>query len=387
MIVGEVERAGEVAVRSAECLRGWRSDFIEFVQTLALAESPSTVPESQSAVREILQGALLHLGFEVDCISGDRYGDHLLAQMPGSAVQQMLLGHLDTVWPVGTLNTMPVQLDGDILRGPGIFDMKGGLAIGIFALRALEKLECVPPLVPGFLITAEEEIGSPESEPLIIDLAKGATRVFVLEPALGERGRVKTFRKGVGHFHVEVTGVSSHAGLSPDAGASAVVELANVIQSLTGLADPERGITVNVGVISGGTRANVVAARATGEVDVRVKTVEDAREIEVKINRIVASVPRTRVSIKGMVARDPLERTPRNQALWERARGIATSIGVDLEEGESGGASDGNLTSQYTATLDGLGAVGDGAHADHEFLHVDKTLDRVAILAGLLTLP
>ena len=383
----DIERAGEVAAQSVKFLREWRSDFIKFVQTLALAESPSTVPESHGTVRDILRRALLDLGFEVQLIPGKKYGDHLLAQVPGAFAEQMLLGHLDTVWPLNTLETMPVELDNDILRGPGIFDMKGGLAIGIFALRALETMDRVPPLAPGFLITSEEEIGSPESEYLIVDLAKKASRVFVLEPALGERGRIKTFRKGVGHFRVEVTGVSSHAGLDPDAGASAIVELANVIHSLAGLADSKRGITVNVGVIEGGTRANVVAAHATAEVDVRVKTVEDARSIEAEIDCITASVPRTHVTIEGTVARDPLERTPRNQALWESALGIASSIGADLEEGDSGGASDGNLTSQHTATLDGLGAVGDGAHADHEFLHVDRSLERAAILAGLLTLP
>ncbi len=376
-----------VAAASLEILRSWRTDFIELVSALALAESPSTVPESQTRVRGILEDVLTDLAFDVERVAGRQYGDHILAKPRAGQAAQLLLGHFDTVWALGTLETMPVVAEGDVLRGPGVFDMKGGLGVGIFALRALRELGITPTLPPGFLITAEEEIGSPESEPLIIDLAKHVQRVFVLEPALGREGLIKTTRKGVGHFHVIVRGVSAHAGLAPRDGASAIAELAEVIGSLTAMTDHDRGITVNVGVVEGGTRANVVAAVATAQVDVRVRTVADARWIEAEFAKLSARLPGTTLEITGAVERDPMERTPRNEVLWGQAVDIASGIDVQLDEGESGGASDGNFTSQYTATLDGLGAVGDGAHAAHEFLSIDRTLERAAILTGLLALP
>jgi len=386
-VSGNAEPDSPVAAAALDLFRSWRGDFIKLVSALALAESPSTAPASHAPVRGIVEDVFSDLGFSVARIPGKVHGDHVLAMPRDREPEQLLLGHLDTVWALGTLESMPVQVEGDVLRGPGVFDMKGGLAAGIFALRALRELGLETELATAFLVTAEEEIGSPESEPLIIDLAKRVSRVFVLEPALGEEGRIKTTRKGVGHFEVTVTGVSSHSGLAPRDGASAIVELANIIQTLTGLTDHGRGVTVNVGVVEGGTRANVVAASATAEVDVRVRSVEDARWIEDEFQRLVATLPRTSVEIAGAVERDPLERTPRNAALWESALEIADGIGIQLEEGESGGASDGNFTSQYAATLDGLGAVGDGAHADHEFLYIDRTLERAAILTGLLALP
>ncbi|MCG8470122.1 MAG: M20 family metallopeptidase [Gemmatimonadetes bacterium] len=376
-----------IAVDALEILRRRRAEFVEFVLALARAESPSTAPASQGEARALVEEALGGLGLDVRRIAGVEYGDHVLGSPDGTDPGQLLLGHLDTVWPLGTLDTMPAEVDGDRLRGPGVFDMKGGLAVGVFALRALEELAVSPAVPTGFLVTAEEEIGSPESEPLIVDLARRVKRVYVLEPALGETGRIKTRRKGVGHFRVTVTGVSSHAGLAPQAGASAISELARLIRSLTALTDYERGVTVNVGVIEGGTRANVVAERATAEVDVRVRSVADARRVESEIAALTPSDERTTIEVVGAVDRDPLERTPRNQALWEEAAAIGRAIGVELTEGESGGASDGNFTSAYTATLDGLGAVGDGAHAAHEFLYVDRTIERAAILAGLLALP
>ncbi len=390
--VSAVDRVAGAAVALAvrDRLPALRSEFVEFVRQLVLAESPSTEPESQAAVRSLLHEALRDVGLDVQHIPGVATGGHLLARVAaageGSATQ-LVLGHMDTVWPRGSLQRMPVEVVDGKLRGPGVFDMKAGLAIGVFALRALRDLGADPGVRPVFLITSDEEIGSPESEPLILEWAQRAARAYVLEPALGLSGRLKTRRKGVGHFTIEVTGKSAHGGLAPEEGASAILELAQVIQRLHALADPERGITVNVGVIEGGSRANVVADRARAEIDVRVWTEEDARRVERALAALEPVTPGTSIRVTGSVGRGPLERTPRNLRLWDRARVIGRELGLELEEGEAGGASDGNFTSRHTATLDGLGAVGDGAHALHEFVFIDRALERAALLAGLLAEP
>lgn len=377
---------GAVARAARERLETLRGEFVEFVRQLVLHESPSTEPESQTGVRALLSEALSSIGLEAEHVPGDRTGGHLLAR-GGADPRQLLLGHMDTVWPRGTLTRMPVEVEGDVLRGPGAFDMKTGLAMGVFALRALRDLGADPAVDPVFLITSDEELGSPESEPLILDWAGRVERAFVLEPALGLEGRIKTRRKGVGHFTVQVTGKSAHGGLAPEEGASAILELAQVIQRIHALAEPENGITLNVGVIEGGTRTNVVADHARAEVDVRVWTAEDARRIEDALRSLEPTVPGTRIDVKGGIGRGPLERTPRNVRLWNRASAIGDEIGLALEEGAAGGGSDGNFTSRHTATLDGLGAVGDGAHALHEFVYLDRALERTALLAGLLSDP
>ena len=291
---------------------------------------------------------------------------------------------MDTVWPVGTLREMPVRVADGRLSGPGAFDMKTGLAIGVFALRALRDLGLDAGVAPVFFINSDEEIGSPESEPLIRDLARGASRALVLEPALGPGGRLKTRRKGIGQYHVEVAGRSSHAGLAPEEGASAILELAHAIRRIDRLADPGTGTTMNVGFIEGGSRPNVVAASANCEVDVRVWTVAEADRIREGMFGLEPTVPGTRIAVTQVAGRGPLERTPRNVALWERALRVADEIGLELGEGSAGGGSDGNLTSQHTATLDGLGAVGDGAHARHEFVWIDRAVEARRVAAGLI---
>lgn len=365
-----------------------RDEFVDFISQLVLEESPSTDPEAQRGIRAILTETLNDLGLDVEHIPGQASGGHLLARSPGAADgAPLLVGHMDTVWPIGTLRDMPVRVSDGRLCGPGVFDMKTGLAIGVFALRTLRDLGLDHDVAPVFFINSDEEIGSPESEPLIRDLARSASRAFVLEPALGPGGRLKTRRKGIGQYHVEVTGRSSHAGLAPEEGASAILALAHAIRQIDRLADPGAGTTMNVGLIEGGSRPNVVAANANCEVDVRVWTAAEADRIREGMFGLEPSVPGTRIKVTEVAARGPLERTPRNVALWERALRVAGEIGLELEEGSAGGGSDGNLTSQYTATLDGLGAVGDGAHARHEFVWIDRAVERVALLAGLIAAP
>lgn len=384
------ESPATLARRLLDHLTARREEMTVFLQEMVAAESPSTVPSSQERVQALLARALKELGLSVTRLSGIRTGGHLFAApRPRARPQpfQMLLGHCDTVWPLGTRQRMPVELDGNVLRGPGAFDMKGGLTQGIFALRALRDLGVTPRVTPVVLVTSDEEIGSPESHRHIVRLARRACRTLVLEPALGPSGKIKTTRKGVGHFVVRVIGKSAHVGLAPEAGASAILELSHVIQKLHGLGDPARGITVNVGVIEGGLRANVVAPECRAEVDVRVWTEADARRMETAIRALESTTPGTRLEIEGEVGRAPMEATPRNVELWKAALSVAKLLGLELEPGASGGASDGNITSRFTATLDGLGSVGDGAHAAHEFVYVDKMVERAALLALILTLP
>ncbi len=377
--------------RILEHVLGRRDEFVSFLTRLAELESPTDVPASQAAVQAVLREALEDLGFDVRFLPGrGASGGHLYARPRArrkGAPAQLLIGHSDTVWPVGTLERMPVREDDGRLAGPGTLDMKGGLTQIVFALRTLRDLGLEPQLTPVVFVNSDEETGSPDSKRTVHRLARRVRRAFVAEPALGEAGRIKTARKGVGRFRVEVTGRSAHAGLDPEAGASAVLELAHVIQGLHALADPERGVTVNVGVVEGGTRANVVPARAGALVDARVRTREDGDRLEEAVRALEATVPGTSVSVEGGIAVPPLERTPRNRRLWEQAREAAREMGLELEEAMAGGGSDGNTTSLHTATLDGLGCVGDGAHAEHEHIRIRPSLERCAVLARLLLLP
>lgn len=364
-----------------------------FLERLVCAESPTTRPELQEEVFELLAGAFEEAGHSARRFSGKITGGQLLSR-PKSRMKgrpfQMILGHVDTVWPSGTLERMPVERKNGRMSGPGIFDMKGGLAQLAFALRAMAELDIEPEVTPVVFLNSDEEIGSVESEDRIRLLARKACRSLVLEPGLDLDGKLKTARRGVGRFDVRVTGRSSHTGLAPQEGASAIQELSHVIQKLHAVSDTRRGITVNVGQIQGGTRPNVVAAEATAVVDVRVRTVEDGRWVEERLEELAAeapSTPGTKVEIVGEVGRPPMERTPRNQLLWEGARLVGRALGLELEQGTSGGASDGNITSQFTATLDGLGCVGDGAHAVHEYAEVEQMPERAALLAGICLLP
>ncbi len=300
---------------------------------------------------------------------------------------QLLLGHYDTVWPTGTLETMPFERQGDTIRGPGVFDMKGGLVMMILALRGLRAVGVTPEVTPVVFANSDEEIGSRDSRRYIEALARRVIRAFVLEPSLGEAGRLKTTRKGIARFTITVTGQAAHAGLDPGKGASAILELSHVIQRLFELNDPERGVTVNVGTIDGGLRPNVVAPESRAVVDVRVAGAEDARRVEAAIRGLETRTPGTAVRIEGGFGRPPLEPTPRNRRLWERARRLGESLGLELEQAAVGGGSDGNTTSLYTATLDGLGPVGGGAHAPDEHLRLQPTLSRAALLALLLADP
>jgi glutamate carboxypeptidase len=384
-----------------------RDDIARLLIELADLESPSLVPEPQRAIQEILTRRLEAIGFVAQLFPGEETGGHLYLsreEAPQTAPQaaaegagraangapvQLLLGHTDTVWPIGTVRDMPVEWDEaeDVIRGPGVFDMKAGIAQMVFALEALSELGLEPTVAPTIFLNSDEEIGSPESQGHVEQLGRVSSRVLVLEPALGPEGLIKTTRRGVIRFDIRVVGRAAHSGLAPGEGASAIEEMAHVTQSLHALTDPERGISVNVGTVSGGTAVNVVAAECCASVDVRVRTQADGRWVKDIIQRLEPTTPGTRLEIEMSLDRGPMEATPRNRFLWEAIQGCGKRLGLELGDAESGGASDGNTTSRYTATVDGLGAVGDGAHALHEHVRVSSLPERAALLALILMMP
>ena len=380
----------QLASQVLDYVRAQEERLVNFLKQLTDAESPSDKPNVHKYTRRQLRAALETLRFRVSVVGASGGPRHLYArpeERRSGVARQLLIGHYDTVWPLGTLAKRPFTVDGNRVRGPGVFDMKGGLAQLVFALETVRQLELSPPLEPVLFINSDEEIGSRSSTRYIRCLAKCVERALVIEPAMGDDGHLKTERKGIGRFTITAFGKAAHAGLDPDAGASAILELSHVIQTLFALNDPDRGITVNVGTVDGGIQPNVIAPHSKAVVDVRVPTLASGEEIEQAIHSIQATVPGVRLRIEGKIGRPSMEATPRNQALWRQAKAIGESLGLDLREARAGGGSDGNTTSQYTATLDGLGPVGDGAHAEHEFLYIDKTLERTALLAMLILSP
>jgi glutamate carboxypeptidase len=382
--------AANTARRILQFIQDEQAALIELLKHMVDAESPSTTPQAHRLIIAVLTEALTSLGFKVRTPRSNDSHKHIYARRESrdrNSPAQLLLGHFDTVWPLGTVANRPFTVDGNIIRGPGVFDMKGGLTQIIFALRAIEALDLPLPLEPVIFLNSDEEIGSRTSTKYVRALAQGVQRTFVLEPSMGEQGAIKTERKGVGRFTITVHGKAAHAGLDPEGGASAILELSHVIQTLFALNDSDKGITVNVGTVDGGLQPNVIAPHSQAVVDVRVPTVADGKQIEKAIYSMQPMTPGVRLTIEGGIGRLSMEQTPRNKLLWQRAESLGKDLGLSLQQGRAGGGSDGNTTSQYTATLDGLGPVGHGAHAEHEFLYIDKTLERTALLALLMLDP
>ncbi len=367
-------------LRYTESEQAWLFDTIE---ALVCAESPSTNKDAVDRCGDELARRLAAIGADVERLRQTERGDHLRATFDGEGPQLMVLGHFDTVWDVGQIQRMPFQLVDGRLHGPGIFDMKSGIATSMLAVRACEALRMTRPRIV-MLFTTDEEIGSTTSRTTIEEEARRSAAVLVLEPSL-PGGKVKTSRKGVGDFELTVHGVSAHAGIAPGAGANAVHELAHQIVALQQLQDIERGLSVNVTVVSGGARTNVIPDHARALIDVRVPTMRDADRVERSIRGLAPVVPGTRLEIAGAVSRPPLERSPHVVQLYEQARDCARELGKDLGEGGTGGGSDGNFTAALgVPTLDGLGPEGDGAHALHEHVLAADLTWRGAFLAFLL---
>jgi glutamate carboxypeptidase len=371
-------------------LQAQQEPMTGLLKDLVLMETPSTDRDSQAQIRQRLKAEFEEIDYRVNLLPGRSSGGHLYVSPRNRGNRQpaqLMIGHCDTVWPIGTLQSMPLVFEADTLRGPGVYDMKAGLVEMIYALRTIEALGLEPAVAPLCFINSDEEIGSRESTRYVRALAQRVDRCMVLEPSLGHSGKIKTARKGVGRFTVTVQGKAAHAGLDPGAGASAILELSHVIQKLFELNDPEHGTSVNVGVIDGGIRPNMVAPESRAIVDVRVQTQSDAERVEQAIHSLETATPGVSLMIEGAIGRPPMERTNENQRLWRVTQELAAGLDMELEQGTAGGGSDGNTTSLYTATIDGMGAVGDGAHASHEYIYVDLLPVRCALLTLLLLAP
>jgi len=370
--------------------RSKQLDIIALIHELVECESPSDDAVSVNRFVDLLASKLEGLG-RLRTYPGGRFGRHLRCEMhlPGPRRRPegdiLALGHSDTVWPLGTLKQMPFRQRKGRLWGPGVLDMKSGLAFFVFAVRALQELDVPIARRVVLQINADEEVGSETSRPLTEEAARSSAAVLVLEPGTGLEGKLKTARKGVGDYTVTVKGRASHAGVDFENGASAIVELARQVERIAGFTQVERGLTVNPGVIAGGTRTNVVAAEARAEVDIRVSRLKDALALDKKFRKLRPFDKRCSIHVEGGLNRPPMERTPAIGKLFVTAHNLAKQIGVDLKESSTGGGSDGNFTAALgVPTLDGLGGVGEGAHATNESIVVDRIADRTALLAMLI---
>lgn len=353
-------------------------------------ESPTGDAAATSAIAATLKTRLDAIGATTRLHETER-GTHLSSRMTfGTSLDDapvLLLGHIDTVWPLATLNARPFRVENGCAFGPGIFDMKSGVEVMVAAVEAIHALQLQPRREIRMFLSCDEESGSITSRDLITAEASDCVAVFVLEPSL-PGGKVKTARKGIANYEVIAHGISAHAGLDPEKGVSAISELARQILTLHALNDWNEGVSVNAGVIRGGTLSNVVASEARAEVDVRFRTMAQCQDISRRIASLQPVQSGARIEIRGGINRPPLERTPAVVALFNRARSIASHIGFDLGEGASGGASDGNFTAALgIPTLDGLGVEGDGAHAAHEHIVVADLPRRAALITALLTTP
>jgi glutamate carboxypeptidase len=384
-----------MAVRPSRELLSWldghRHEMIELLKRLARAESPSLDPDSQRGPFQILASELERIDFLVRPVRDGEAGDHLYArprQRYRGEPRQLLIGHMDTVWPVGTLAEMPLHEKDGQLYGPGVADMKGGLVEMVFALRALHELGLRPSVTPVVFVNTDEEIGSRDSTRLIRLLAGGAERAFVLESGEGADGRLKIARKGLGRYVVTARGLPSHAGADSEHGISAILELSHQVQRLFALNDPTRGITVNVGTIDGGLRPNVIAPQASAVVDVRVPSEGAARELEQSLRGLKPILEGAAIEVEGGIHRPPMEPLSRNRALLATAQRLGHELGLSLEDaGLVGGGSDANTTSVFTGTLDGLGPIGEGSHARDERIDTTQFPERTALLALLILEP
>ncbi|QOZ13482.1 M20 family peptidase [Bradyrhizobium sp. CCBAU 51765] len=361
------------------------AQILEGIRRWVLIESPTERPDQINKLADVVAAGYRDLPASVERVAGrDGCGDHLVSRSSwGQGVPGILvLSHLDTVNPMGSIERLPFKIEGDRAFGPGIYDMKGGAYLAYHAFRQICADDARPPLGITHLYVSDEEIGSPTSRALIEAEGRKAKYVLVTEPAR-DGGKVITGRKGVARFDVFIKGAPAHAGTRPEGGRSAIRELAHVIQTLEGMNDLTRGITVNVGVVRGGTRPNVVAELAYAQVDVRVPTMAHADELVPKILGITSRSDGVSVKVSGELNRPPYEKTSAGAALYAHAKTLAAELGFELLDAFSGGGSDSNFTAPHTATLDGLGVDGTGAHTHHEQLYISSIEPRARLLYRL----
>lgn len=367
-------------------LEAHEAEMVEDLRQLVEMETPSGEKDLLDLFANQFAARIGEFGAsDVELLSETGAGSHILARWSGDngRAPALVLGHYDTVWPAGTLQRLPFRREGQRIFGPGIFDMKAGLVIALWALRASRLMSSSRPVV--LLVTSDEEVGSPSSRSLIEENARRSAFSLVFEPAL-EDGSLKTSRRGLTRYRLEVSGRASHSGLAAGAGISAIEELCRLILQLSSLGDGEAGIDINTGVISGGSRYNVVAAHAECEVSVRMKTVVEAKRIDRLISDLRTKHPEARLEIHAEPLWPPMERTSRIGRLAQQAAAVAGDLGMQLGEGLSGGSSDAcHCAAVGAAVLDGLGAVGNGAHADDEHVIQKSLPERAALAACLLT--
>jgi len=358
---------------------------LRFLQRMVSMESPSFDKPLVDKFVRFVGSRFQEMGGEIEYVATERFGDQMLARFSGKSSDRiLLLGHSDTVWPAGEIEKRPFKIGDGRVFGPGVFDMKAGILLMWMAVGALSRMRGALERSVTVLLTSDEEVGSNSSRALTESEAARCRAVFVLEPSL-PGGVLKTARKGVGQFTLKAVGRAAHAGIDPLKGVNAIEEISRQILKLHRLTDVVQGTTVTVGVVQGGTRSNVVPAEAAAEIDVRITSMGEAERVTRAIGALAPELPGARLEVSGSINRPPMERTSDTVRLFEVARRIAAQIGIDLKEGSTGGASDGNLTSALgIPTLDGLGAVGDGAHSVDEWVDVESLPARAALVAGLI---
>jgi glutamate carboxypeptidase len=366
-----------------------QAEMETWIRELVECESPSDDAQAVNRFVDLLAAKLNGLA-KVKTFPGGKFGRHMRCEflLPGKKTQEqgiLGLGHSDTVYPLGILSTMPFRKAKGRLWGPGTLDMKGGLTLFIFAMRALRDLDVPVARKVILQVNSDEEVGSDSSRALTEEAAKSSAAVIVLEPGTGLEGKPKTARKGIGAYELFVYGKSSHAGVDFAAGANAVVEMARQLDRIAGFVRLEKGITVSPGVVRGGTRSNVVPAEAYAHIDFRVPTLKDAAWLDKQFAGLRPFDPRCRLELRGGLNRPPMERSAGVRKLFGLAKSLARELGVELEESSTGGGSDGNFTAALgIPTIDGMGVVGEGAHATHESILVNRLADRTALLAKLV---
>src|SRR5215469_1941254 len=364
-----------------------RDQMVDTIRRLVELESPSDNKHAVDRCSAFVAEEFAALGGRAEFHRTADHGNHLQVDFPGETQQKpvLLLGHYDTVYPLGTLATMPCRAGNGRLWGPGVLDMKSGIALMLYALGGLQAWHGKLPRPVTVFLVSDEEVGSESSRAITEALAKQSAAVLVLEPSYGPKGAVKTARKGVGEYSLKVTGVASHSGLDFEKGQSAILELSRQIIAISKMVALKRGLTLNVGLISGGTRVNVVPAEASATLDVRVARMKDGAAIDKQLRALRPFNKRCKLSVTGGVNRPPMERTPGVAGLYHKATDLARELGWKLGEAAVGGGSDGNFTAGLgIPTLDGLGGVGDGAHATHESIVISELPRRAALLAGLI---
>jgi len=375
------------AQRRLEYFTERRDPIVSTIRELVEIESPSDNKAAVDRLSEAVASKFAARGGEVRVHRANDFGDHLQVDFAGNAGGKpvLLLGHCDTVYPLGTLASMPCRVVDNKLTGPGVLDMKSGIALMLHSVAALQDWHGKLRRPVTVLLVSDEEVGSDSSRSITESLAKKAAAVLVLEPSYGFEGAVKTARKGVGEYLLKVTGKASHAGLDFEKGVNAILELARQVEKISAFTDLKKGLTVNVGIVSGGSRTNVVPAEATAQVDVRIARLKDAAAIDKKVRGLRPFNRKCKLEITGGINRPPMERTAGVAALYAKAVGIARDLGWKLGEAAVGGGSDGNFTAGLgIPTLDGLGGVGDGAHAIHEHILISELPRRAALVAGLI---